>query len=301
MDTWIEPSALVPGDTIAIVSPAGAVSADFVSGAATMLAGKGYNVRVMPHALGRCGSYSGTVRERYRDFADAWLDGDVKCVLCSRGGYGAVQLVDDLNRLPLAEHAKWLIGFSDISALHALLVAHRIHSIHGPMARYLSRAGENLDATVAILSGERQALTWHSTCGNVPGLMRGRLVGGNMAVLSALIGTGYDIYRHGDILVLEDVGEPIYKVERMLWQLKLAGVLDRMQGVIVGDFCDWKPDSNHDSMQQMIRHMLVPCGKPIAFDAPIGHAGRCMPWIEAALVEVNVTPGTASARYVFEH
>ncbi len=298
MSKWITPPALRPADTVAIMSPAGAVREEFVRGAEDMLLSKGYRVRVMPHALGRCGTYSGTAGERVADFTDAWLDESVKAVICSRGGYGAVALLDALDHLPLERHPKWLLGFSDTSALHALMAKHGLHSLHGPMAKYLKDEGANLEATLDMLAGSPTALEWGGTTPNTPGTITGRIVGGNMAVLSALMGTPYDIYSHGDILVIEDINEPIYKVERMLWQLHFAGVLDRAKGIIVGDFCDWEADRNFESMQSMIQEFFSGRGLPIAFDAPIGHAGRCIPWIEGASVEVEIKEYSASIRYL---
>lgn len=298
MKHWITPPSLFPGDTIAIVSPAGAVAPDFVHLAAGQLRARGYSVSIMPHALGRCGTYSGTAAERYLDFADAWADPDVNAVLCSRGGYGAVALLEGLDKLPIADNAKWLIGFSDISALHALMCKHGVHSMHGPMARYIKEGGDNLNLTLDILGGGTPSLSWQSESKNLPGKASGRLVGGNMAVLDGLIGTPYDIYQHGDILMIEDICEPIYKVERMLWHLELAGVLHRVKAVIAGDFCDWKPDRNFDTMSDMILRFMAPRRIPVAFDAPIGHAGRCLPWIEGAEVEVDIRENGASVRYL---
>lgn len=298
MNHWITPRWLRPGDLFAIVSPAGAVVPELVHLAADQLIARGYRVRIMPHALGRYGTYSGTIEERYGDFVEAWSDPDVGAVLCSRGGYGAVGLLDGLDKIPLADNAKWLVGFSDISALHALMCRHRVHSIHGSMARYIKTGGDNLDYTMDLLQGALPELVWRSESGNITGRATGRLVGGNLAVLDALIGTPYDIYRHGEILVIEDISEPIYKVERMLWHLALAGIFDKVKAVIAGDFCDWKPDRNFDTMNSMIRRFLLPYGIPVAFDAPIGHAGRCLPWIEGAMVEIDVREYSAAVRYL---
>lgn len=298
MDNWITPDSLIAGDTVAIVSPAGCVNTQFVEDAATVLQTYGYKVRVMPHALGRHGTFSGTVSERLSDFTEAWLDSDVKAVLCSRGGYGAVALLQALDVLPLEQCAKWLMGFSDISALHALMAKHHVHSIHGPMAKYIREAGVNRDYALDILAGQRKALAWRSEVPNTPGKVSGRIVGGNMAVLSALMGTPYDIYRRGDILVIEDINEPIYKVERMLWQLRLSGVLAGIKGVIVGDFCDWQPDRNYATMHDMIKEFFRAEDMPLAFGAPIGHDGRCLPWIEGGLVTLDVGIHEASMDYV---
>ncbi|MCM1028924.1 MAG: LD-carboxypeptidase [Pseudoflavonifractor sp.] len=276
----IIPPALKPADRIAILSPSGAVKPALIDSAAAAIASAGFAPVVMPHAKGQKGTYSGDVNERFADMAAAVADRSIKAILCARGGYGAVHLLDRLSALPLRANAKWLIGFSDISALHALWSAYGIASVHGPMARHLSVNGAGHPATralFAILRGEKVEVTAPAHPLNREGRTAGVLLGGNLAVLHGLVGSRYDMLRPDSILVIEDINEPIYRVERMLWQMKLSGVLERLRGLIVGNFKGADADANHESVEAMIAAMTSGYGYPVAFGAPVGHILENMP------------------------
>ena len=279
----ILPPPLRKGDVIAILSPSGAAVRENVEKAAEAIHIRGYEPRIMPHALGRHGSFSGSEEERLSDFTEAWHDPCVKALLCSRGGYGAVHLLPALDRMRLEETPKWLIGFSDISALHALMQHRGIASLHGPQTRHLALHPDDSDPCTAALFGALEAiprpLEWEKTEFDTPGTARGTLRGGNLAVISALIGTQFNPFKPGSILVIEDIAEPIYKVERTLCQLRMAGLLDSLNGIVVGQFTDYHPDVNHASMEAMIGKALCGLDIPVAFNAPVGHVERNMPLI----------------------
>lgn len=288
----IFPAPLKKGDKIAFCSPAGTIKAEKVEKAAEVLQSLGWRVEIMPHALGKHGSYSGTADERYADLERALLDPDVKAIICSRGGYGVVHILDRLNRLDLRANAKWIVGFSDISALHALMAVNGIASVHASMAGQIMLGPDDPDnaALFDILRGERPAYTFDSHSFDRCGIASGKLLGGNVAVLAELINTPYDIIEPGTILFIEDVAEPIYKIERILYQLKLNGVLAKLNGLIVGQFTDYKPDDNYDDMYAMIRDMTAEYDYPVAFDVPIGHVDHNIPVIESANVTLKVSP-----------
>lgn len=291
------PAPLKKGDKIAIVSPAGKIAHEKVDGAVRELAAQGWQPIVMPHALGEYGSYSGTPDERFNDLRDALADPDVRAILCSRGGYGVVHILDRLAALPLADDPKWIIGFSDISALHALMASKGIASIHSPMAAQIMKGTDDPDtaALFAILRGDRPAYTFPSHQYDRRGIATGTLLGGNLAVLAELINTPYDILRPDTILFLEDVSEPIYKIERIFYQLRLSGLLDNIKGLIVGQFTDYKPDATYDDMETMIRDAIAPYDFPVAFNVPVGHVDHNLPLIESAKVTLKVSPsGTNS-------
>ncbi|MDE6489413.1 MAG: LD-carboxypeptidase, partial [Paramuribaculum sp.] len=181
-------------------------------------------------------------------------------------------------------NAKWIIGFSDISALHALMHRHGIASVHGPMARHIaSHAGADNDsrALFGILQGELPSYNVEPHPLNRNGRASGTLLGGNMAVLTALIGTPYDILKPDTILFVEDVSEPVYKIERMMYQLKLSGVLGRLKGLIVGDFTEYSPDVDGRSMEEMISELVAEYAYPVAYGVPFGHAAAIMPFVES--------------------
>lgn len=286
------PRKLRPGDKIAIVSPAGPIDRDIVEKAAAVIRGQGFEPVIYPHAFGRNGHFSGTHDERLADLQAALTDTTVRAILCSRGGYGVVHNLDRLAALPLKDDPKWIIGFSDISALHALMASNNIASIHSSMAKQIMLGADDPDNKMlfGILRGEMPSYTFAPNEYNRTGTATGRLLGGNLAVIADLINTPFDIIHPSSILFIEDVSEPIYKVERILYQLKLSGILPNLKGLIIGQFTDYKPDGNHKSMEDMIHDIVKDYDYPIAFGVPVGHVDHNIPLIESSEATLSVTP-----------
>ncbi len=286
------PRKLRPGDKIAIVSPAGPIDRDIVEKAAAVIRGQGFEPVIYPHAFGRNGHFSGTHDERFADLQAALTDTAVRAILCSRGGYGVVHNLDRLAALPLKDDPKWIIGFSDISALHALMASNNIASIHSSMAKQIMLGADDPDNKMlfGILRGEMPSYTFAPNEYNCTGTATGRLLGGNLAVIADLISTPFDIIRPGSILFIEDVSEPIYKVERILYQLKLSGILPNLKGLIIGQFTDYKPDGNHKRIEDMIHDIVKDYDYPIAFGVPVGHVDHNIPLIESSEATLTVTP-----------
>lgn len=293
----IIPPPLTADDRIAIVSPAGAAVSDNVEKAVAALSRQRWDPVVMPHALGRFGTFSAPVADRLEDLRRAILDPTIKAILCSRGGYGAVHLLPALDCLPLEQNPKWLIGFSDISALHALMQRHGIVSLHAPQTKHLALHPDISDpctaALFAALRGIMPSISWDATPLNKPGTARGTLRGGNLAVISALIGTPFSPFLPDTILVIEDIAEPVYKVERTICQLRMAGVLDSLAGIVIGQFTDYRPDINHPSMEAMIAARLADLPIPIAFNAPVGHIDSNHPLPLGLEMTLTVLPSTS--------
>lgn len=292
----IFPHPLKEGDTVAILSPASRVKAEYVEGAAANLEAIGFRVRIMPHAIGEpCGSYAASEEARLCDFRDAWADPEVKAILCSRGGYGCVHLLEGLTDSLLQTTPKWLVGFSDVSALHARLQKAGIASIHGSMARYIAEDISVARTLKEMLCSPAPSFEYKVPSGGFysrPGKARGRLKGGNFAVLSHLTGTASDIFAgEGDILFIEDISEAIYATERMLWQLHLTGALKRAAGLVIGAFTESSADANYPDTQSMIYDRLSQWGyldkMPVAFNFPVGHIPENIPLIEGAEVELS--------------
>jgi len=286
------PPALKPGDKIAICAPAGAIKPDIVEEALPVIRDQGWVPVVMPHALGKYGSYSGTPDERFSDMRMAFADEDVRAILCARGGYGLVHIIDRLDKLPIADDPKWVIGFSDISALHALMAKKGIVSLHSSMCAAIRRGIDDPDNRdlFGILAGMRPAHIFESHPYDRQGIAMGTLRGGNVAVLAELISTPYDILQPDTVLFIEDVAEPIYKIERILHQLRLSGVLGKLKGLIVGQFTEYEPDDNYADMETMIKDMVAPYNYPVAFNVPVGHVEHNIPLLESAKVTLKVSP-----------
>lgn len=306
---------LTKGDKIAILSPASVINPDYVAGGVATLRSWGFDPVVGTHALDRSGSFSATAEERLSDFRQALLDPEVKAIICSRGGYGCVHLLPALDQL-LSEMSargmepKMLVGFSDVSALHALWGKHGWPSIHASMTKHLALQGPADELNLKLLefltgSAPKDSLEiptgWSgSEYGRMSrcGMASGEVVGGNMAVIGGLIGTDFNPVKPGSILLMEDIAEPIYKVERILWQLRLAGIFDRLAGLIVGQFTDYRfPSADHQDMYQMIDRFIGDMGLPVAMDVPIGHIDGNYPIILNRRAHMVVGDGTVKVDY----
>ena len=288
----IYPPALRHGDTVAIVSPAGKIEPCKVENAVLALQAEGWNVKIGRYALGDKDGFSGTPQQRLSDLVWAFSDPEVKAVICSRGGYGAVHLLQDLETslTPLAT-PKWLVGFSDISALHSWINHRGLVSIHGPMSKDIAKGTKEIsvERMFQILRGDKTEFIFPSSPFDRPGLATGPLVGGNFSVIADLFGTPYNVIEPGTILFIEDLSEPIYKIQRVLYQLRLNGVLSQLGGLIVGQFTNYTPGIGYETMEDMIYQMVEPYDYPVAMNLPCGHIDSNMPLILGAKITLRVT------------
>lgn len=290
----IMPPFLHPGDRVVILSPSSRIEKAFLKGAAERLASWGLQVQMARHADGHHASYAGTIAHRAEDLQQAMDDLRVKAILCSRGGYGAVHLLDRLDFSRMQEHPKWLIGFSDITALHCLWQKQGIASLHAPMARHLTVEPADDEASQAlhdILFGITPSPAY--TCPTHPlnrtGSAQGTLRGGNFAVFHGLHGTPYDIPSEGTILFIEDVGERPHAVERMMYNLKLAGVFDRISGLVVGQFTEYEDKGSlGKDLYGALADVVKGYDFPVCFDFPVGHVVRNLPLITGARARLEV-------------
>jgi len=262
-----------------------------------VLNSRGWEVITGDHTFDRHGTFAGTDEARLADLSAALTNPAVKAIMCSRGGYGAVHLLSGLDKLPLENNPKWLIGYSDISAIHALLTSRGIASIHAPMTKHIADNGVDDPDTRAlfdILEGTGVEYTLSPDSHNHEGEASGMLVGGNFSVIADLIGTPWDVIKPGRILFIEDIGEPLYKIERMIYQLKLSGVLDTLAGLIVGKFSGCAPDVDFPSATELIARLTEDCTYPIAFEVPVGHVAHNIPLICGAGCTLTVSGGEVS-------
>lgn len=305
-NSLIFPPYLQEGDRIIILSPSGKIDKHFLEGAKKRLASWGLKPVMSRHAGGSNGTFAGSVAQRLSDLQAALDDERAKAILCSRGGYGAVHLVGKLDFTKFRQHPKWLIGFSDITALHNVFQKEGFASLHAPMARHLTVEADDDFCTHAlkdILFGnlspdkaEAVECTDQGFCYSCPthklnhkGRCEGILRGGNLAVFYGLRGTEWDIPAEGTVLFIEDVGERPHAVERMMYNLKLGGVLDKLSGLIIGQFTEYVENKSlGKELYGALADLLKEYDYPICFGFPVGHVTMNVPLVNGARVALEV-------------
>ncbi|MDD4777435.1 MAG: LD-carboxypeptidase [Fermentimonas sp.] len=291
----LRPAPLQFNDKAVIISPSGRIDECLVKDAATILDSWGLKTDIGRFALGESGRFSGSVKERFFDLQSAFDDPLVKLVFCSRGGYGVIHLLDKLNFSSIRKHPKWVLGYSDITALHAVLQKNGITSMHAPMAKHFSEEGAedvSVRYTKSILSG--QSVDYEIPVKGYESLNRtgrgaGRLFGGNLSVFCGLLGSKYLRIPYKGILFIEDVGEAPYKVDRLMHQLKISGVFSKISGFIVGRFTDYEEDDQmYGSLYESIRAVVEDYKFPVCFNFPGGHVKLNFPLIMGEKAELIV-------------
>ncbi|MDD4822623.1 MAG: LD-carboxypeptidase [Bacteroidales bacterium] len=277
----IVPKPLQTGDKAIIVSPAGKIDPEYVQRASELLTSWGLIVEQSPVCLGEYGRFSASAEERLEDLQKAFDREDIRLILCSRGGYGVMQFLDKLTPDSLLKNPKWIIGYSDITALHAMLQKNGLASLHAPMARHLSLSGPD-DVAVnylkSILWGKTPDYTIAEHPFNQTGKASGILRGGNLSLLYALRGTPFDFDPEGTILFVEDIGERAYHIDRMFQNLRMSGILERISGLIIGEFTDCEEDPfMKQSIYEGIYKMVAPYSYPVCFGFPVGHSDNNYP------------------------
>ncbi|HET7385795.1 MAG TPA: DUF4031 domain-containing protein [Nocardioidaceae bacterium] len=293
--TLVRPPRLRSGDTVAVVAPAGPVGESQFEDGLDVLRSWGLQVRT---AVGdvhpELGYLAGTDDQRARELTRAWCDPDVRAVFCGRGGYGSQRMVDLLDAVALAEAGpKLLVGFSDITALHQWFgLRLGLATVHGPVVTSLAADAESADHLRALLfHGGPVRLAGGAPL--VPGSADGVLSGGNLALLASSIGTAEAETARGTIVVLEDVAEDVYRVDRMLTQLLRSGWLAGVRGVVLGDFSDCAPA---ELVRPMLLDRLAALGVPVLMDAPIGHAPRNLAFCYGVPAHLDADAGTLELR-----
>jgi len=305
----VRPKALRQGDTISVVAPAGPVVRERIERAFERLRSRGYHIKTHGDVFRSRGYLAGDDKTRAAELMAAFADPESTAVWCARGGCGVVRILDRLDYDLIRHHPKLLVGFSDITALHlALQNRTGLVTFHGPNLQDGFGADEEMSATTEAalwraIAPQQQTSTalppsyTYAESGTrdvslrtvMPGVARGRLTGGNLAVLSGLEGTPFEIDTVGRILFLEDVNESGYRVDRYLAQLALAGKLTEIAGVVLGSFsCDEDADVGDEAaLTEPLYEYLGELGVPVLAGLPAGHQREnwCLPI--NALVEVD--------------
>jgi len=272
------PPYLQKNDTIGIVCPAGYMSTEKAQACINTLQEWGYGVRI-GKTLGNDSQnyFSGTDRERLDDFQQMLDDDEVKAILCARGGYGIGRIIEQLSFKKFKKNPKWIIGFSDVTILHAHIYSnYEIATLHALMASAFND-GENhnrfINALKHVLEGQKIKYQSAPHAFNKKGEAVGELIGGNLSLLAHITGTSSDIKTKGKILFLEDVGEYLYHIDRMLYQLKRSGKLNKLAGLIIGGFTEIKDTERPfgKTAYEIIRDILKEYKYPVSFGFPVSH------------------------------
>ncbi len=265
--------SLSPGNTIALIAPA-SPSPESIAPVAEKLESLGFHTKIASSAYKRFGYFSGSDAERAADVNALFADSSVNAILCLDGGYGSARILDKLDYTMIAEHPKPLIGFSDITALHAAFYEKsRLASVHGPLGITLATAPFSAYSWQSLLK-LLQTGTLDSPLSLTPvsyGTAEGKLIGGNLSVIASLVGTPYALQGKDAILVLEDINEPSYKIDRMLNQLWQSGLLKDVNGIAFGAFTGSSHDNGDFTTEEVLKYYAALAGKPAASGLAIGH------------------------------
>ena len=290
--TCTRPPYLKAGDKIALISPSYFTPMENVEKTADVLRSWGFEPVIGPN-VGKVvdGRYAGTIAERVSDLRWALNDPEIKAIICNRGGYGTIQLIDQLSLKELAANPKWLVGFSDISTLHGLLTRAGVMSIHGTMSSFLAKGGEDMTSTLMrdLLLGRvpRYELPAHEQ--NITGRAHGVLVGGNICTFVPNLNTQADATAGRDlILFIEEVEESMHNIDRQFNILRMNGVLSRCKGIILGEFTECGSEFTYGSVEAMLRSYLKEYNIPLLCGFPGGHGDINLPLVMDAPITIDV-------------
>jgi len=275
----IKPRALLPGDLIGIVAPASNIKRENLDAGCEALERLGYRTVYSESIFDRDLYFAGSVERRVRELEEMFERDDVRAIVAARGGYGANYLLPALDLAKIKAHPKIFVGYSDLTALLTYFAdAVSLITFHGPMAAkdWSHADGVDLASWQSALTGEKP---WELNFGAgsgvnalVDGEARGILCGGCLSILTASLGTPYEIRAEGKILFLEDVAARPYQIDRMLMQLKLAGEFQGVHGIIFGEMLDCRQTPNQGySLEEVVLRIVGDLGIPVAYGVPSGH------------------------------
>ncbi len=294
----IIPPSLKANDRIRIVSPAGKINKQTVFPGIELLKEEGYEVILGKHVSGENFQFAGTDEQRLADLQEAFDDKGCKAIVCARGGYGAVRLLEKLDLTTFKKHPKWLVGFSDITVLHCLVQKVGVASIHGAMPGFYLKDGETTESfrrLLEVLKGEKHTVEIEPNQFSRNGNSTAQLVGGNLSIIYSLLGTPYEIDTDGKILFIEDLSEYLYHLDRIMHSLRLAGKLKNLAGLLVGSFSDMKDNDSPfgQSVEEIIFNAVNDYNFPACFGFPAGHTERNLPLVLGGIYDLNVAEKTS--------
>ena len=295
------PNNLEKGDLIYIVSPAKSIDPESIYFAKKLIESWGFTAECAAHTLGKHNYFSGNDTDRMSDFQLAIDHKEAKAILCARGGYGCVRIMDKLNWSNFEQSPKWLIGFSDITVMHHRAQRLSVMSMHATMPlNFQMNSKEALETFRSALTGESFSIEAPVFSMNKTGIARGPLVGGNLSIIYSLLGTtdAYDF--KGSILFIEDLSEQLYHIDRMLFALQKAGVFDEIKALVIGGMTDLQDTTPSFGMtyEDAILEKVKDNNIPICFNFPTVHIEDNRAMIIGAMVELEVNEQGAKLCYI---
>jgi len=289
----IYPEYLQKGDRIRIVAPAGKVSKEKVLPGIELLQDLGYEVIIGKHVFDRYFLYAGTDQQRATDFQEAINDPLTKVIICARGGYGSVRIIEKIDFSLLVKCPKWLVGFSDITMFHSVLNKLGIASIHGPMPAFFlenKKPSKSFQSLMELITSGNSEIRLSSHTLNCKGNCSGELVGGNLSLLYSLQGTPWQLDTKGKILLIEDLSEYLYHLDRMMQNFRLSGLLSGLAGLVVGGFTEMQDNESPfgKSAYEIIREAVDGFQFPVCFDFPVGHISKNLPLVIGGKYQLEV-------------
>lgn len=286
----ITPTYLKRGDKIGIVATARKISKEELQPAIDILYSWGLEVVLSKNLFNTDNQYSGTDDERADDLQMMLDDSSVKAIISARGGYGTIRIIDKLDFTSFQKSPKWIIGYSDITVLHSHIHNFGIETIHATMPINFTKNEEATESLRKVLFGEIINYKIESHPLNRKGIAEGEIVGGNLSLLYALSGSDSDIDTKGKILFIEDLDEYLYHIDRMMMQLKRAGKLDNLAGLIVGGMTEMKDNliPFGKTAEQIIIDVIKEYNYPVCFNFPAGHIDRNLAIIMGRNVKLTV-------------
>lgn len=291
----LAPPPLRPGDRVAVIAPSSPFDAEKYREGAAWLASR-YELVVRDDLLARDGYLAGSDARRLAELRDAVAAEDVRAIVAARGGFGATRVAHLIDWSELRRAPKWIVGFSDVTALHVEAARVGVRSIHAPMVAFLGGAPGQRGPFVACLEGEAVP-TWKELESIVPGEAAGPAYGGNLAMLVACAAAGRLRVPPGAIVFLEDCTERPYRLDRMLTSLRVGGHLDAAAGVVVGGLTDCAPGPDGVTAESVVREHLRAIGRPALLGAPFGHGDDNRPFVLGATARLTAGASAGEVRF----
>lgn len=302
-----QPPFLKSGDTVAIVAPAGIIKperADVIAEAKELLKSWGLNVWEGKYVLAQNGHFAGTDEQRCEDFQYALNTSSIKAIWCARGGYGSVRIMDKLDYTKFMQKPKWIIGYSDITAFHCQLNVMGYQTMHAMMCTSLEAPENKTVEAIATfkkaLFGEPLHYTTPPSQYNIPGTVTAPLVGGNLTLLTNMLGSDTSPDTDGKIILIEEIGEYAYAIDRMLQSLKRGGYFENCKGIIFGDISKVKPNTTEfgKNIYELILDVVADYKIPVLFNFPAGHEPDNRTLILGKTIKLSVTKNGGSIDFL---